>query len=722
MKKLTLQVFGIAIACLTVNSAAGQSEQQQRPEIGCGTKSVDNTPNAYTEFVRNGGKVRRKTNQTYVIPVIFHVLYTNTTQAQMACRIEDAIAVLNEDYTGNNSDYNSTDPRFSSIKQIMPDVEFCAATIDPNGNTLTYPGMHWVGTNVVSDGYDNNLYNYLWYGVNGKYYLDVAVVNDPNSTGTNGSGHSWYPNQNVQPHIVYNYRYIGRTCGSQSASGFESVMSHEVGHYFGLEHTFETGCSGDGDGIADTPLTTGSEGCGHDFWGQCSNYVNTENYMDYNYSCYAMFTQGQVDAMYFWMQDNSQAYYLRARLWSASNLAAVGCGGAVMPTADFTASTTYSCDGSVSFTDQSANADTWKWSFGDGGTSNQQDPTHQYANAGTYTVKLVVTNTNGQDSLSKTGLITVAIPVDPVTSDDTVCSPVTAHLTSTSPGNGTLNWYDASSGGNLVNTGTTYDVAPTTTTTYYVEEDLRPAPVKGGPTDNTFGAGANYNTADRRLFFDVLKASTLKSVKVYATGAGNRTIEVLDGNGIQVAKKTVQVPDGESRVTLDFNLPVGTNYAIKCNTGNGELLDLYRNSAGPAYPYNIGNLMSITGSDASGNELTYYYFFYDWEVQEQGCISNRIPVTATVNVCTGTPSFDPALAYSVFPNPHTNSFFITYNGEPNNQVTVQVLSLTGQEVTGPMQLQRQTEIHLDHAGPGIYLLRFQTAYRTDYLRIVRSSE
>ncbi len=34
----------------------------------------------------------------------------------------------------------------------------------------------------------------------------------------------------------------------------------------------------------------------------------------------------------------------------------------------------------------------WSWSFGDGGTSNQQSPSHIYANPGTYTVKLVVSD------------------------------------------------------------------------------------------------------------------------------------------------------------------------------------------------------------------------------------------------------------------------------------------------------------------------------------------
>jgi PKD repeat protein len=37
----------------------------------------------------------------------------------------------------------------------------------------------------------------------------------------------------------------------------------------------------------------------------------------------------------------------------------------------------------------------WKWNFGDGGTSTDQNPTHEYTSAGCYNVSLEVTNTAG---------------------------------------------------------------------------------------------------------------------------------------------------------------------------------------------------------------------------------------------------------------------------------------------------------------------------------------
>jgi PKD repeat protein len=63
----------------------------------------------------------------------------------------------------------------------------------------------------------------------------------------------------------------------------------------------------------------------------------------------------------------------------------------------------------VQFIDSSANLPTaWAWSFGDGGTSTEQNPAHSYTMAGTYTVTLTATNADGSDTISKTGYITVS--------------------------------------------------------------------------------------------------------------------------------------------------------------------------------------------------------------------------------------------------------------------------------------------------------------------------
>ncbi len=64
----------------------------------------------------------------------------------------------------------------------------------------------------------------------------------------------------------------------------------------------------------------------------------------------------------------------------------------------------------VSFTDKSSNAPTaWKWDFGDGATSTEQNPTHTYTSLGIYSVKLTASNKDGSDTTTKVNYITTTL-------------------------------------------------------------------------------------------------------------------------------------------------------------------------------------------------------------------------------------------------------------------------------------------------------------------------
>jgi uncharacterized repeat protein (TIGR01451 family) len=65
----------------------------------------------------------------------------------------------------------------------------------------------------------------------------------------------------------------------------------------------------------------------------------------------------------------------------------------------------------AAFTDLSSGAPTaWYWTFGDGGSSAAQNPSHTYQSAGTYTVCLVATSICGSDSICNSVTITCATP------------------------------------------------------------------------------------------------------------------------------------------------------------------------------------------------------------------------------------------------------------------------------------------------------------------------
>ncbi|MFP4664656.1 MAG: C25 family cysteine peptidase, partial [Bacteroidales bacterium] len=296
----------------------------------------------------------------------------------------------------------------------------------------------------------------------------------------------------------------------------------------------------------------------------------------------------------------------------------------VPPVASFTASPLSTCDGIVDFTDESSYAESWAWDFGDGNTSTQQNPTHTYTADGTYTAELTVSNAYGTDTHTETNYITVDMPDAPVTTDATSCGP--ADLTLSASGSGSLNWYDAETGGNLISSGTSYTNYFDVTTTYYVESEIPGTTYSVGKLDNT-GDGGYFGNVNyvHGLIFDAYTDFTLNSVKVYADGAKDRVINLKNESGTVIETRTVAVPDGESRIDLNIDVPAGVNYTIECD---GDA-DLYRNSNGSTYPYEVADVVNIHYNTA--DNTAYYYYFYDWEISEGSCVSARTPVTATVN-------------------------------------------------------------------------------------------
>lgn len=115
------------------------------------------------------------------------------------------------------------------------------------------------------------------------------------------------------------------------------------------------------------------------------------------------------------------------------------------PVADFTANKVSGCSPlTVNFQDLSTNNPTsWVWDFGNGQLSSTQNPTVNYSQPGTYTVKLVVRNNSGIDEEEKINYITVfPSPSANFTANiTTACVPATIQFTdqsTVSPGGGTI--------------------------------------------------------------------------------------------------------------------------------------------------------------------------------------------------------------------------------------------------------------------------------------------
>ncbi len=103
---------------------------------------------------------------------------------------------------------------------------------------------------------------------------------------------------------------------------------------------------------------------------------------------------------------------------------------------------------SVSFTDRSSDSDgevvAWHWDFGDGSSSTEQNPVHQFPDNGVYTVTLAVTDNDGAESSRATQTITVenALPIAQFDSPDSASAGVAIQFASNS--------YDPSPSGGIV--------------------------------------------------------------------------------------------------------------------------------------------------------------------------------------------------------------------------------------------------------------------------------
>jgi hypothetical protein len=99
--------------------------------------------------------------------------------------------------------------------------------------------------------------------------------------------------------IVVDYQSLPGGTATHYDLGF--TLTHEAGHWLGLLHTFQNGCSATGDRIADTPAQQSpTSGCpiGRDSCPTDPGLDPIHNYMDYSYdACYEEFTPDQAVRM-----------------------------------------------------------------------------------------------------------------------------------------------------------------------------------------------------------------------------------------------------------------------------------------------------------------------------------------------------------------------------------------------------------------------------------------
>jgi PKD repeat protein len=476
----------------------------------------------------------------------------------------------------------------------------------------------------------------------------------------------------------------------------------------------------------------------------CITYVNGSNdalylgtdvgayYIDNTFNVWQPFSNGlpnvivsQIEIYYATNKIRCSTY--GRGMWESDAYAS----GNYPPAASFAASEQIACPGAaIQFTDYSSGSPTsWSWTFNGGNPalSNAQNPLVTYNTPGTYLVSLTVTNANGSDTRTVNSYVTVSAPsvAAPTANPSNVnfCAPGTVNLAVTPAQAGTVRWWDASGGGNLVNTGNTYSPSLSGTTTFYVDEDFPGGgnPDVVGETDNSIGAGAFFTANDiRGDYFDVLQPVILRSVQVYANTAGVRTIEIIDPvTGDTYIDTTLNIPANPNvlqTIMLNFRIYPGTGYFIKCR----GYVDLYRNSAGANFPY-TSSAINITGTNAG--DAGYYYFFYNWDYTTFECNTSRTAVSATDTCSTvGIGELPGISGLSIYPNPNNGKFSLEFNSDVKDNYVIKMTNAVGQlvheERLAGFASQYSKLIDVTAYGKGMYMLSITNSRKETVRKVV----
>ncbi len=228
----------------------------------------------------------------FVVPVVVHVILNDTGSMGNIghSQIVRQIEILNDDFAGIGLGSEGSAERSG--------IRFVLAGLDPDG----------VPTNGVTRSQNSS-----WFNDQGDYWKTLAW--DPNrflniyTNTTGGSSHGYVSNfpaagfaGDLDDRIVIDFTAFGEDTPIGPPYEIGRILTHEVGHYFGLFHTFEGGCETSschvsGDLICDTPShylpTDGCQGSA-----ECGFDPPVSNFMNYSDSaCMSTFSPDQVRRM-----------------------------------------------------------------------------------------------------------------------------------------------------------------------------------------------------------------------------------------------------------------------------------------------------------------------------------------------------------------------------------------------------------------------------------------
>lgn len=316
-----------------------------------------------------------------------------------------------------------------------------------------------------------------------------------------------------------------------------------------------------------------------------------------------------------------------------------------------------------------------------------------------------------------------AIPADPITQSSFVCGAGTVNLIATSPEQ--LYWYDSSTGGTLLSTGSSF-VTPalTSTTTYYVEAGdvcrsnrvAVDAMVNAVSVISSFtgsencGAGSlslEVVSADQINWYDAAMGGTL-------VGTGSTfTTPLLSSSQTYYAIAGTDCPSPAQPVdAIIFDLPVVDLGPDTLFYQSGQTVVLDAGSGFDSYMWNTSESTQQISVTVSGSyEVT--------AIDTNGCSGSDL---IYVDFSIGIVKNELSELLNVYPNPTHDKFVIELNEHSFKKLSIRILSADGRlvnsrVVNSPSGVYHE-EFSLQNYSAGIYFLELQNENQKAVVRLV----
>lgn len=399
-----LLILWCMVASLPVQQVEAQAPSKPFPQnitqppagvISCGTDRILEQMRQSPTYVQQEKAFNTRVlsgtglleDEVVTLPVVFHIV-SRKPEAVTDGIIRDAVKELNDAFGKTG--------KFAASKGADTRIRFCLAQTDPEGGITTgitrTPSFFGGHLNPVIE--DRKLKNLVQWDP--QHYINIWMVDTMDYEGfmTYACG-KWI----LGPIGAYaTMPPGGGPLDGIVSTGYGVTLVHEMGHYLGLYHTFESmscynaDCSTNGDRVCDTPpdvVMNGVTSC-NDPMNSCNTDTLSgfardttdpiHNFMDYSLeSCQNEFTEGQAERM--------RGVLATVRKGLLENKCEKPCTGNIA--ARFSWRGPHAVVGDkLDFTNNSSGATQYQWLVNDTLVATSTNYAHQFNRAGRFKITL----------------------------------------------------------------------------------------------------------------------------------------------------------------------------------------------------------------------------------------------------------------------------------------------------------------------------------------------